>query len=155
MERIIDDLKQPSWWFTVILIGLGINILAAYLKPVIDKVLAKISVHHKRKNLEKQQKRKELISLLLQDRFKILEYRLTLVYFSILLVFYFLLALAFLSLMLYVIDEPQPYSLFEITLSVLFFLAFIYEFRVTHLTLIHIFEQQSILDEVSKEEKLK
>jgi len=154
MERILDDIKQPSWWFTVVIIGLGINILAAYLKPAIDKIFGKISARRRGKNLESREKKEDLISLLLQNRFKILEYKLDLVYFSILLVFRLVLSLAFLSLMLYIIAEPHPYSLFEIILSVLFFLSLIYQFRETYLTLLDIFDRQSILDEVRKREKI-
>jgi hypothetical protein len=154
MERIIDDIKQPSWWFTVVIIGLAINILAAYLKPAIDKIFGKISARRREKNLENRKRKEELISLLLQNPLKILEYKLDLVYFSILLVFRLVLALAFLSLMLYIVAEPYPYSQFEIILSVIFFLALVYQFRETYLTLLDIFDRQSILDEVRKRDKI-
>src|SRR5688572_29755373 len=42
-ERLIADVASPYWWFSVILVNVILSILAAYLKPWIDRVLAKVS----------------------------------------------------------------------------------------------------------------
>lgn len=43
MSGLSSDLLSPSWWFTVIVAGLLVNILAAYLKPRLDRVFARFS----------------------------------------------------------------------------------------------------------------
>lgn len=38
METIPRVVQDPAWWFTVVLFGLLVNIAAAYLKPLLEKV---------------------------------------------------------------------------------------------------------------------
>jgi hypothetical protein len=41
MDKIWNELANPTWWFSVVVAGLAINILAAYAKSPIDAVLSR------------------------------------------------------------------------------------------------------------------
>jgi hypothetical protein len=41
MDKIWNELANPAWWFSVVIAGLVINVLAAYAKSPIDSVLGR------------------------------------------------------------------------------------------------------------------
>jgi len=41
MKEIVGALANPLWWFSVVIAGLLINVLAAYLKGFADRLLAR------------------------------------------------------------------------------------------------------------------
>ena len=41
MNDILELIDKPIWWFSTIFIGLFLNILASYLKPMIEKMFSK------------------------------------------------------------------------------------------------------------------
>jgi hypothetical protein len=43
MEPFFDQLTSPGWWISVVVVGILINLAAAYLKPVVDSVLGRLS----------------------------------------------------------------------------------------------------------------
>jgi hypothetical protein len=43
MKEIQVALTSPFWWFSVVLIGIVINILSSFLKSYFDKFLSSIS----------------------------------------------------------------------------------------------------------------
>jgi hypothetical protein len=43
MKEIQVALTSPFWWFSVVLIGIVINILSSFLKAYFDKFLSSIS----------------------------------------------------------------------------------------------------------------
>ncbi len=43
MSELLEDVNRPSWWFSVVLAGLFVNLLAAYLKPYSDRLLGSVS----------------------------------------------------------------------------------------------------------------
>ena len=47
MKDIVDVLTSPLWWFTAIIAGLLVNILAAYTKPFLDRFLSAISKRYR------------------------------------------------------------------------------------------------------------
>jgi len=42
MNTLTKNLADPSWWMTVVVFGILINVIAAYLKPAIDKLGAMV-----------------------------------------------------------------------------------------------------------------
>ena len=38
MNEVIAQLASPVWWFTVVLVGIAINLVSAYCKPLVDRI---------------------------------------------------------------------------------------------------------------------
>lgn len=55
MNELIQMLKSPTWWFSVVVVGIIINLVSAYVKSPIDENLSKISTWW-RKRTDKQKK---------------------------------------------------------------------------------------------------
>ena len=49
MNDFFRDLKSPSWWLGVVVLSLLLNLAAAYVKPLIDGFLARMSDRKLRK----------------------------------------------------------------------------------------------------------
>jgi hypothetical protein len=49
MDRIIDNLKDPSWWFTAVLIAIVASLLAAYIKELAGIFLSHVSSRFRRR----------------------------------------------------------------------------------------------------------
>ena len=47
METFFDYLKSPSWWLTVVVVGIAINVISAYLKWIMDLFLERWSVKYR------------------------------------------------------------------------------------------------------------
>jgi hypothetical protein len=43
MDELSKNLASPSWWFSVVLAGIVVNVVAAYAKPALDRLLAGVS----------------------------------------------------------------------------------------------------------------
>ena len=43
MSEILQSLQSPSWWVSVVLAGIAVNLLSAYAKPYVDSVLSRVS----------------------------------------------------------------------------------------------------------------
>jgi hypothetical protein len=43
MDEVLKNLSSVSWWVGVVLVGLAINLIAAYLKPRLDGTLSSVS----------------------------------------------------------------------------------------------------------------
>ena len=54
MHQLLDDLAKPSWWVTVLLAGLLVNLLAAYVKPYLDNLLGRWSNRRREANATRQ-----------------------------------------------------------------------------------------------------
>ena len=39
MDQFLQDAQRPSWWIGVVLVSLALNVLASYLRELIDKCL--------------------------------------------------------------------------------------------------------------------
>lgn len=55
MDEITKNLSSPTWWISVVLVGLLINLASAYLKPAIDRLMSILSQRwltkaHERRN---------------------------------------------------------------------------------------------------------
>lgn len=64
MKEILQSLTSPTWWFSVVLVGVIINMVSAYLKPTTDAIWARYSSIRRSKQEEGQKKRKEYIEYL-------------------------------------------------------------------------------------------
>lgn len=64
MDKILSNLTSPAWWIGVVLVGTLVSLIAAYLKPVIDKVLSRLSTYWKERVEQKNKKREEEIMFL-------------------------------------------------------------------------------------------
>jgi len=53
MQELLDNLRRPVWWFSVIIAGLAVNLASAYLKGPLDRTLAARS-EARRRRLEAQ-----------------------------------------------------------------------------------------------------
>jgi hypothetical protein len=49
MERILEYLKDPSWWFTVVFTGILASLSASYLRDYISLILSKYSARSRQK----------------------------------------------------------------------------------------------------------
>lgn len=43
MQSVLETLKSPSWWVSVVLVGVAASLLATYLKPVLDRAGNRLS----------------------------------------------------------------------------------------------------------------
>ncbi|MDZ4057977.1 MAG: hypothetical protein U1D69_13655 [Polynucleobacter sp.] len=43
MDEISKSLLSPSWWISVVVVGVLVNLLSTYMKPPIDSLLARIN----------------------------------------------------------------------------------------------------------------
>jgi len=68
MNEIIEQLSNISWWFTVVIAGIVVNILASYIKPSLERVAEKFSKKMLLLNKEKARKYDELITRLESDK---------------------------------------------------------------------------------------
>lgn len=67
MNSIIDTLASPLWWLTAIISGLAVNILAAYIKPVLDKLLSSISKTYRKWSLDRKERVGKVAYYLLEN----------------------------------------------------------------------------------------
>lgn len=70
MDKFVETLKSPVWWIGVVLVGILINIASAYLKPRLDKLLARVSRSIQERNEKSSNRRKALVNLLIADPHK-------------------------------------------------------------------------------------
>jgi len=64
MESFINQISTPSWWISVVAVGIVINLVSTYLKPTVDGGLSNISSWwRKRSEAEKDKKQKYLEKL--------------------------------------------------------------------------------------------
>lgn len=54
MEEIYEIVKTPQWWITVVIAGIGINLISSYLKSLLDGHLSRISKWWRNRSQEKK-----------------------------------------------------------------------------------------------------
>ena len=54
MTNFLRDIGSPYWWLSVFVVGLAVNLLSAYLKPRLDRLLAKGSTSWATRNEKKK-----------------------------------------------------------------------------------------------------
>ncbi|WP_058119622.1 hypothetical protein [Photobacterium kishitanii] len=63
MEEFFKSLTSPVWWFSVVIVGIFISVIAAYLKEGIDKCLSLLSSAWKLNVERNKEKHLELLRL--------------------------------------------------------------------------------------------
>jgi hypothetical protein len=67
MEDALKAITSPAWWVGVVIVGLLINLVAAYLKPRLDQAASSISVRWATRTDEQRRQRLERIQHLRGD----------------------------------------------------------------------------------------
>lgn len=67
MEEIISELASPKWWVSVVVAGIVINLVAAYIKPSFDKVFSSFSSWWRNRTNSKNEEREKYIKKLSND----------------------------------------------------------------------------------------
>jgi hypothetical protein len=60
----LDALSSPAWWVSVVIVGVLINLVSAYLKPTLDTRLSKASGWWKARAVAEQRARHDLVERL-------------------------------------------------------------------------------------------
>lgn len=93
MQSVIDDFSRPSWWVSVMIAGFIVNLLSAYAKPALDKVIARYSKTRRRRLEIKQKERANLIMEMASNKIDFVESQLDVVLSMLLCVAYTLIAM--------------------------------------------------------------
>jgi hypothetical protein len=67
MNHFTDNFTSLSWWLGIILVGIVLNIISAYLKWPLDRLLSKLFRYWQQRSQKSQTKRAELIQKLTED----------------------------------------------------------------------------------------
>ena len=67
MTGFFDNLSSPTWWVGVVIVGILINLVSAYLKPRLDIFFSSGSSWWARRSQEKQLQRKARIERMKAD----------------------------------------------------------------------------------------
>ncbi|MFM2663495.1 hypothetical protein AAFX24_00965 [Vibrio mediterranei] len=74
MEEIINTVSEPVWWFSVVVMGIVINLSSAYIKEPFDRVMSNVSSWWKSKSDKAALKKEEYRTRLASDKeFMLLE----------------------------------------------------------------------------------
>jgi len=67
MQELVGSLQSPAWWLSVVLAGIVVNLLAAYLKPLLDDWGARRSAARRARRDAQQAEREALLARLASD----------------------------------------------------------------------------------------
>lgn len=71
MEEVLKAIKSFYWWFSVIIVGILINLFTLFLKPKLDDFISKWSAKKRNKNKGKKLEwEKEIIRIQSDDNYK-------------------------------------------------------------------------------------
>lgn len=65
MDEFIRNLSSPAWWVGVVIVGVFINLVSAYAKPVLDRITSHFGDKWKKRSSERQKAYDEEISKLI------------------------------------------------------------------------------------------
>lgn len=55
MDKVISALSSPLWWFTVVVVGIIVNLVSSYLKAHADQVFSAFSTWWRNKSLKRKE----------------------------------------------------------------------------------------------------
>jgi len=94
MDKILEQLKDPSWWFSAFFIAIVSSVVAAFLKDWASIIVAKFSSSYRKKKAERIARDQKFIKRLADNfEFLVIEYiksSLTIVLFLFSVVLFFL-----------------------------------------------------------------
>jgi len=64
MDQFAKSLTSVSWWLGVVVVGVALNLISAYLKPKVDSTLSAASGWWKSRSEKQRAKRAEMIAFL-------------------------------------------------------------------------------------------
>lgn len=70
MDEFAKSLTSLSWWLGVVLVGILLNVLSAYLKPAVDNLFSKVSSWWRNRSEEARGARTQFVAELRSDRHK-------------------------------------------------------------------------------------
>jgi hypothetical protein len=103
MENIFNDITSPSWWIGVVIVGIIINIISAYLKPNLDKILSNTSSRWKNIIESRRSKRILLIEGLKNDFYNQAFLALIEIRYRFTLLLYLIIGIAFLIISVFML----------------------------------------------------
>src|SRR5438270_4750812 len=104
---ITDDIASPAWWMSVVIAGLLVNLLAAYLKSPVDRLLSHSSSRWRASSEKRREKRNQLIERLRQDA----DFKATMLAWEFRLRMNTVLSVAIISVMLhFLVYQPLPHT---------------------------------------------
>jgi hypothetical protein len=68
MDRIWQDMQDPAWWVSVVVAGLVMNVLAAYVKEWLDGFIAQFSRSYRQEMERMSRERRERIATMATNR---------------------------------------------------------------------------------------
>ena len=72
LEKFAIDLSSPYWWASVVVVGLVVNIVSAYLKSPLDRIFGSVS-HRWKAKTERQKEELESDATLLANNLPLLD----------------------------------------------------------------------------------
>ena len=64
MKEIFEQITSPTWWVTVVIVGILINLASAYLKDPTDRIASRFSSARREQSAKRLNQRKEKIEYL-------------------------------------------------------------------------------------------
>jgi len=64
MQAFVDNLTSTHWWLSVVVVGVALNLVAAYLKPRLDHWAGRHSARAKERQVARAAKRMDLVERL-------------------------------------------------------------------------------------------
>lgn len=80
MDEFAKTVASPYWWLSIVLVGILINLVSAYIKPVLDRAMSRVSLAWRTRNDQRRAEyERELNALVgnveLQRKYEHLELR--------------------------------------------------------------------------------
>jgi hypothetical protein len=67
MQKILENLKDPSWWFTAVFIGIVASVLAAFFHSILTAALSTVSMRYRAWQERKKAEEEREIMLIASD----------------------------------------------------------------------------------------
>lgn len=83
MNDFFKQISDPTWWVSVVVVGLLINLASDYLKPLLDRLMEKSSAVRKRANEKQAIRFQSDLNQLLDDPSRVIDLKLDILYFNL------------------------------------------------------------------------
>jgi hypothetical protein len=67
MEKFLQDIVSTYWWVSVVIVGIIINIISAYIKPLLENRLGRVSEFWKKRQEARTQTFSRQVSMLKEN----------------------------------------------------------------------------------------
>lgn len=128
MEKFILNLSSPSWWISVVLVGVIVSVLGAFLKDYVEKIMSILFENWTKRQISNKEFYENQIVMLIKDsdmrakyRFEVLRSLVISLIFTLLSITIFISSLFFISIGIF--DGAK-----SIVLSIPALLSFMYGF---------------------------